>query len=108
MLSIIFQQTLGYVQSLDLDDLTFTQGSHFMANKRCQLPDGSFRKQRKGKFMGSGRIYNLAECPISPQPFSLEEKSSAKLSTDLDGEIGCILSNVIILEQISFYLFYLQ
>lgn len=35
-------------QILDLEDLTFTQGSHFMANKRCQLPDGSFRKQRKG------------------------------------------------------------
>lgn len=35
-------------QLLDLEDLAFTQGSHFMANKRCQLPDGSFRKQRKG------------------------------------------------------------
>ncbi|CAG0914379.1 unnamed protein product [Notodromas monacha] len=33
---------------LDLDDLTFVQGSHFMANKKCLLPDGSFRKQRKG------------------------------------------------------------
>ena len=42
------KQSLGYVQTLDLDDLTFAQGSHFMANKRCQLPDGSFRKQRKG------------------------------------------------------------
>ncbi|XP_016314696.1 U5 small nuclear ribonucleoprotein 200 kDa helicase-like [Sinocyclocheilus anshuiensis] len=35
-------------QLLDLEDLAFSQGSHFMANKRCQLPDGSFRKQRKG------------------------------------------------------------
>lgn len=33
---------------LDLEDIAFTQGSHFMANKRCQLPEGSFRKQRKG------------------------------------------------------------
>lgn len=33
---------------LDLEDLVFSQGSHFMSNKRCQLPDGSFRKQRKG------------------------------------------------------------
>ena len=33
---------------LDLDDLVFAQGSHFMANKRCQLPEGSYRKQRKG------------------------------------------------------------
>jgi hypothetical protein len=47
-INFFFQQSLGYVQTLDLDDLTFAQGSHFMANKRCQLPDGSFRKQRKG------------------------------------------------------------
>ena len=33
---------------LDLEDLTFKDGSHLMANKKCQLPDGSFRKQRKG------------------------------------------------------------
>ena len=28
---------------LSLDELAFSQGSHLMANKRCQLPDGSFR-----------------------------------------------------------------
>jgi len=33
---------------LDLEDLTFKDGSHLMANKKCQLPDGSYRKQRKG------------------------------------------------------------
>jgi len=33
---------------LDLEDLSFKDGSHFMANKKCQLPDGSYRKQRKG------------------------------------------------------------
>jgi len=42
-------QVPGSRQLLDLEDLTFAQGSHFMANKRCQLPDGSFRKQRKGE-----------------------------------------------------------
>lgn len=42
-------QVAGSRHMLDLEDLVFTQGSHFMANKRCQLPDGSFRKQRKGK-----------------------------------------------------------
>lgn len=41
-------QEVGPVQMLDLEDLIFSQGSHFMANKRCQLPDGSYRKQRKG------------------------------------------------------------
>lgn len=38
----------GAVQQVDLDDLAFQQGSHLMANKRCHLPDGSFRKQKKG------------------------------------------------------------
>lgn len=42
------QLVAGTRKVLDLDDLVFAQGSHFMSNKRCQLPDGSFRKQRKG------------------------------------------------------------
>jgi len=45
---LVILQSMMPRQLLDLDDLAFTQGSHFMANKRCQLPDGSFRKQRKG------------------------------------------------------------
>ncbi|XP_034728223.1 U5 small nuclear ribonucleoprotein 200 kDa helicase-like [Etheostoma cragini] len=53
-------------QLLDLDDLAFTQGSHFMANKRCQLPDGSFRKQRKG--------YEEVHVPaLKPKPFADDE-----------------------------------
>jgi len=31
-----------------LEDLAFAQGSHFMANKSCRLPDGSYRLQKKG------------------------------------------------------------
>lgn len=41
----------GSRQIIDFEDLVFAQGSHFMANKRCQLPEGSFRKQRKGKLI---------------------------------------------------------
>uniref|UniRef100_A0A667XVK9 U5 small nuclear ribonucleoprotein 200 kDa helicase n=1 Tax=Myripristis murdjan TaxID=586833 RepID=A0A667XVK9_9TELE len=53
-------------QLLDLEDLAFTQGSHFMANKRCQLPDGSFRKQRKG--------YEEVHVPaLKPKPFAEDE-----------------------------------
>ncbi len=33
---------------LNLEDLQFAQGGHFMGNKKCQLPEGSFRKQKKG------------------------------------------------------------
>ncbi|RWS21437.1 U5 small nuclear ribonucleoprotein helicase-like protein, partial [Leptotrombidium deliense] len=53
-------------QILDLEDLAFTQGSHYMANKRCQLPDGSFRKQRKG--------YEEIHVPaLKPKPFEANE-----------------------------------
>jgi pre-mRNA-splicing helicase BRR2 len=43
-------QVEGNRQILDFDDMVFNQGCHFMANKKCQLPEGSFRKQRKGCF----------------------------------------------------------
>ncbi|CAF2937525.1 unnamed protein product [Rotaria sp. Silwood2] len=33
---------------VNLEDLAFAQGSHFMANKSCRLPDGSYRLQKKG------------------------------------------------------------
>lgn len=33
---------------LDLDSLAFARGSHFMANAKCQLPQGSYRVQKKG------------------------------------------------------------
>ncbi|XP_071827411.1 U5 small nuclear ribonucleoprotein 200 kDa helicase-like isoform X1 [Apostichopus japonicus] len=51
---------------LDMDDLTFAQGSHLMANQKCQLPDGSFRKQRKG--------YEEVHVPaLKPKPFEEDE-----------------------------------
>ena len=53
---------------LDLDDLAFSQGSHLMANKRCQLPEGSFRKQRKG--------YEEVHVPaLKPKPYDPDEVS---------------------------------
>lgn len=70
----------GARQVLDLDDLKFSQGSHFMANKRCQLPDGSFRKQRKGyeevhvpalkpkAFDSSETLVNVDKLPKYVQP----------------------------------------
>ena len=53
------------VQSIDLEDITFTQGGHLMANKRCQLPDGSYRKQRKG--------YEEVHVPALKKPFDENE-----------------------------------
>ncbi|RZF42849.1 hypothetical protein LSTR_LSTR003673 [Laodelphax striatellus] len=56
----------GSRQVLDLEDLVFAQGSHFMSNKRCQLPDGSYRKQRKG--------YEEVHVPaLKPKPYGPDE-----------------------------------
>lgn len=35
----------GLRELLDLDDLAFAQGSHFMAKKKCTLPEGITRIQ---------------------------------------------------------------
>ncbi|GAO51264.1 Sec63-domain-containing protein [Saitoella complicata NRRL Y-17804] len=35
-------------QLIDLDSLVFTEGNHLMANKKVKLPDGSFKKSKKG------------------------------------------------------------
>ena len=61
----IFFQPLDSTAILDLDDLTFAQGSHLMANKRCQLPEGSYRKQRKG--------YEEVHVPALKPPFDAEQ-----------------------------------
>ncbi|XP_019626472.1 PREDICTED: U5 small nuclear ribonucleoprotein 200 kDa helicase-like [Branchiostoma belcheri] len=59
-------ETMRPSQVLDLEDLIFNQGSHLMANKRCQLPDGSYRKQRKG--------YEEVHVPaLKPKPFASDE-----------------------------------
>ncbi|CAK9298582.1 unnamed protein product [Gordionus sp. m RMFG-2023] len=51
---------------LDLEDLSFNQGSHFMANKKCHLPDGSYRKQKKS--------YEEVHVPaLKPKPFGEKE-----------------------------------
>ncbi|KAI8426808.1 hypothetical protein MSG28_014491 [Choristoneura fumiferana] len=49
-------QAAGSRKMLQLEELVFAAGAHFMANKRCQLPPGSFRKQRKGQPTSLGRI----------------------------------------------------
>ena len=35
-------------QSLDLEELAFEQGGHLMSNKKVKLPQGSFKKTKKG------------------------------------------------------------
>jgi pre-mRNA-splicing helicase BRR2 len=40
--------TVAPRQMLDLDALMFQQGSHLMSNKKVKLPDGSFKRTKKG------------------------------------------------------------
>ncbi len=57
-------------ETLNLEDLAFDNGSHFMANKRCQLPEGSFRKQEKG--------YEEVHVPaLKPKPIGAGEENVA-------------------------------
>lgn len=67
IMDLASSQVSGSRHVVDFEDLVFSQGSHFMANKRCQLPDGSFRKQRKG--------YEEVHVPaLKPKPFGENEK----------------------------------
>ncbi|KJH44065.1 DEAD/DEAH box helicase [Dictyocaulus viviparus] len=60
-------QWLAGRKVLDLEDLAFSQGSHLMSNKRCELPDGSYRKQKKS--------YEEIHVPaLKPKPFAEGEK----------------------------------
>ncbi|CAF1042145.1 unnamed protein product [Adineta steineri] len=42
------EMSLNKHQIVDLEDLTFEQGGHFMSNRTCELPNGSFRLQKNG------------------------------------------------------------
>ncbi|KAF8382489.1 snrp-200, partial [Pristionchus pacificus] len=52
---------------LDLDDLTFAQGSHTMTNKRCTLPEKSTRTQKKS-------WEEICVPALKPKPFGENEK----------------------------------
>ncbi|XP_047979849.1 DExH-box ATP-dependent RNA helicase DExH12-like [Salvia hispanica] len=57
----------GQRQLLDLDDLVFQQGGLLMANKKCELPVGSFRNHKKG--------YEEVHVPaLKPKPLADNEK----------------------------------
>lgn len=80
-------QALAPRQVLDLEDLVFTQGSHFMANKRCQLPDGSFRRQRKG--------YEEVHVPaLKPKPFGSEEVSELFSALCSGHLLSCVILTI--------------
>lgn len=57
----------GQRQLLDLDSIAFHQGGLLMANKKCELPVGSYRNHRKG--------YEEVHVPaLKPMPLAASEK----------------------------------
>ncbi|KAJ7905636.1 putative RNA helicase [Mycena olivaceomarginata] len=40
--------TLQPKRTVDLESMAFSQGGHLMSNKKCKLPEGSFKRARKG------------------------------------------------------------
>ena len=65
---------------VDLDALAFTLGSHFMSNKKCILPEGSYKTTKKGyeeitipapkapAFEANERLVPISELPPWAQP----------------------------------------
>ncbi|KAH9247473.1 hypothetical protein BASA83_008637 [Batrachochytrium salamandrivorans] len=53
--------------TVDLDALVFQQGGHLMSNKKCKLPEGSFKRTKKG--------YEEVHVPApKAQPMGADEK----------------------------------
>ena len=82
---------------LDLDDLAFKDGSHVMANKKCQLPDGSFRKQRKGYEEVhvpalKPKAFDEGEVQFKCRPSNSREREIARLCTLREQLILCIFT----------------
>ncbi|RKP06269.1 hypothetical protein THASP1DRAFT_18681 [Thamnocephalis sphaerospora] len=54
-------------RQLDLESLAFQEGGHLMSNKRCKLPEGSFKRVKKG--------YEEIHVPApKAKPFSANER----------------------------------
>ena len=60
---------------LDLESMAFSQGGHLMSNKKCKLPDGSFKRSKKGyeeihvpapkpKPVGPGELVPIEDLPV--------------------------------------------
>lgn len=42
------EQMSSLIKAIDLDSLAFSQGSHTMTNKRCILPEGTYKRSKQG------------------------------------------------------------
>jgi pre-mRNA-splicing helicase BRR2 len=50
--------------TVDLESMAFSQGGHLMLNKRCKLPEGSFKRTRKS--YGDIHVPAPKQKPVAP------------------------------------------
>lgn len=79
-------------QNIDLEMLAFAQGNHLMSNKKCKLPEGSFKRTHKGydefhipapsvKPLNPGeRLISISDLPKWAQP-ALPTKSLNRIQS---------------------------
>jgi len=46
--TILPGSTVQAKRAIDLEAMSFSQGGHLMSNKKCKLPDNSFKRSKKG------------------------------------------------------------
>ncbi|KDO30202.1 hypothetical protein SPRG_04992 [Saprolegnia parasitica CBS 223.65] len=63
------------LHTLDVESLVFAEGSHFMSNKDCALPEGTWRAQKKG--------YEEYHVPAVKAKVAAEEEKKRKLISSL-------------------------
>ncbi|KII64997.1 U5 small nuclear ribonucleoprotein helicase [Thelohanellus kitauei] len=69
---------------VDIETLSFKEGSHLMSNKKCHLPEGSYRKQRKG--------YEEVFVP-APKNLPLEENETLRAISSLPSFVASAFSS---------------
>ncbi|KAF6753600.1 Sec63 Brl domain-containing protein [Ephemerocybe angulata] len=82
-------------RTVDLESLVFSQGGHLMSNKKCKLPEGSFKRARKGfeeihvpapkqKPVGEGELIAIDTMPEwSKKAFSSKMKNLNRVQSKL-------------------------
>ncbi|KIJ55099.1 hypothetical protein M422DRAFT_219656 [Sphaerobolus stellatus SS14] len=80
--------------TLDLEGMAFSQGGHLMSNKKCKLPEGSFKRSKKGyeeihvpppkpRTAAPGELVPIESLPEWTRPAFANAKSLNKVQSKL-------------------------
>ncbi|RLO03919.1 hypothetical protein DYB28_007398, partial [Aphanomyces astaci] len=68
------------LHNVNIESLVFAEGSHFMSNKECALPEGTWRAQKKGyDIVDSRGFYHVPA--VKAKLAAAEEKKRKKISS---------------------------